>query len=156
MRINQESLLMILVPNSAITITNTIKKLTLKRQWERIFLRSFEKSESYIKLNIVLNISAFMQNYSSNNFNISSIIINNKASNFISDNGVLTMFCFLKTIKNQIFNCHLYLWVLEGCPDESFKDCHRQTPKPVVWIHSQKGQFLSQWVGLNCNKINRN
>ena len=70
MRINQESLLMILVPNSAITITNTIKKLTLKRQWERIFLRSFEKSESYIKLNIVLNISAFMQNYSSNNFNI--------------------------------------------------------------------------------------
>ena len=27
-------------------------------------------------------------------------------------------------------------WVLERCPDESFKDCHRQTPKPVVWIYS--------------------
>ena len=27
-------------------------------------------------------------------------------------------------------------WVLERCPNESFKDCPRQTPKPVVWIHS--------------------
>ena len=27
-------------------------------------------------------------------------------------------------------------WVLERCPDESFKDCHRHTPKPVVWIYS--------------------
>ena len=26
--------------------------------------------------------------------------------------------------------------VLERCPDESFKDCHRQTPNPVVWIYS--------------------
>ena len=26
--------------------------------------------------------------------------------------------------------------MLERCPDESFKDCHRQTPKPVVWIYS--------------------
>ena len=30
----------------------------------------------------------------------------------------------------------LCLWVLERCPDELFKDCHRQTPKPVVWTHS--------------------
>ena len=27
-------------------------------------------------------------------------------------------------------------WVLEICPDESFKDCHRQMPEPVVWIYS--------------------
>ena len=26
--------------------------------------------------------------------------------------------------------------MLENCPDELFKDCHRQTPKPVVWTHS--------------------
>ena len=25
--------------------------------------------------------------------------------------------------------------VLERCPDESFKNCHRQTSKPVVWTH---------------------
>ena len=30
----------------------------------------------------------------------------------------------------------LCLWVFERCPDELFKDCHRQTPKPVVWTHS--------------------
>ena len=46
-------------------------------------------------------------------------------------------------------------WLLERCPDELFKDCHRQTPKPVVWTHSlairrsQKGAIFSQrkrWV----------
>ena len=30
----------------------------------------------------------------------------------------------------------LCLWVLERFPNELFKDCHRQTPKPVVWTHS--------------------
>ena len=30
----------------------------------------------------------------------------------------------------------LCLWVLERYPCELFKDCHRQTPKPVVWTHS--------------------
>ena len=29
----------------------------------------------------------------------------------------------------------LCLWVLERCPGELFKDCHRQTPKQVVWTH---------------------
>ena len=27
-------------------------------------------------------------------------------------------------------------WVSERCTDESFKDFHRQTPKPGVWIYS--------------------
>ena len=30
----------------------------------------------------------------------------------------------------------LRIWVLERCPDELFKECHRQTPKTVVWTHS--------------------
>ena len=30
----------------------------------------------------------------------------------------------------------LCLWVLERCPSELFKDCHRKTPKPVVWTRS--------------------
>ena len=30
----------------------------------------------------------------------------------------------------------LCIWVLERCPNELFKNCHRQTPKPVVWNHS--------------------
>ena len=30
----------------------------------------------------------------------------------------------------------LCLWVLERCSGQLFKDCHRQTPKPVVWTHS--------------------
>ena len=58
-------------------------------------------------------------------------------------------------------------WVLERCPDESFNDCHRHTPKPVVWIHSlaftpqPKGAMFSQrkgwmvWKGLKHNKIMR-
>ena len=48
-------------------------------------------------------------------------------------------------------------WVLERCPHKSFKDCHRLTPKPVVWIHSQaitpppKGAIFShrkKWMVL--------
>ena len=49
----------------------------------------------------------------------------------------------------------LCLWVLERCPDELCKDCHRQTPKLVVWTHSlpitsqPKGTIFShrkRWV----------
>ena len=51
----------------------------------------------------------------------------------------------------------LCLWVLERCPNELFKDYHRQTPKPVVWTHSlaitlqPKGAIFShrnRWVVL--------
>ena len=51
----------------------------------------------------------------------------------------------------------LCLWVLESCPDNFFKDCHRQTPKPVVLTHSlaitpqPKGALFShkkRWVVL--------
>ena len=61
----------------------------------------------------------------------------------------------------------LCLWVLERCPGELFKNCHRQMPKPVVWIHSlaitpqPKGASFShrkRWMvskGLKHNKIVR-
>ena len=60
--------------------------------------------------------------------------------------------------------CH---WVLERCPDELFKDYHKQTPKPAVRIHSlaimpqQKGAIFShmnKWMvstGLKHHKIMR-
>ena len=47
------------------------------------------------------------------------------------------------------------LWVIERCPSELFKDCHRQTPKPVAWTHrlaitpQPKGAIFShrkRWV----------
>ena len=43
--------------------------------------------------------------------------------------------CVYLAIKNQISIVILCLWVLERCPGELFKDCHRQTPTPVVWTH---------------------
>ena len=44
--------------------------------------------------------------------------------------------CVYLAIKNQISIVILCLWVLERCPGELFKDCHRQTPKRVIWTHS--------------------
>ena len=38
--------------------------------------------------------------------------------------------------RNRFSIVILSLWVLERCPGELFKDCHRQTPKPIVWTHS--------------------
>ena len=61
----------------------------------------------------------------------------------------------------------LCLWVLERCPVELFKDCHRQTPNPVVWTHSlaitPKPKWtifshMKRWVvltGLKHHKIMR-
>ena len=54
---------------------------------------SFEWNESYTKLNFVSNSSAYLQKISSNSF----IIL--EANNFISDNGVLTLFCFHKAMR---------------------------------------------------------
>ena len=59
----------------------------------------------------------------------------------------------------------LCLWVLERYPGKLFKDCHRQTPKPVVWTYSlaitpqPKGAIVShgkRWMvstGLKHHKI---
>ena len=61
----------------------------------------------------------------------------------------------------------LCISVLERCPVELFKNCHRQTPKPVVWTHSlaitskPKGTIFShmkRWMvltGLKHQKIMR-
>ena len=64
-----------------------------------------------------------------------------EASIFISDNGVLTWFWFLKNdvctwaLRIRFSIVMLCLWVLGRCPGELFKDCHRQTWKPVVWTY---------------------
>ena len=79
-----------------------------------------------------------------------------------SENNVFTW-------PSRISKRHLCLWVLERCPDESLKDCRRQTSKPVVvWIHSlaimpqPKGAIFShrkRWVlvtGFKHNQIMQN
>ena len=77
-----------------------------------------------------------MQKSSSNSFNL----LGSKPFSFLT---MAFWHCFVSwkqwvnlAIKNQISIVILCLWVLERCPDELFKDCHRQTPKPVVWTHS--------------------
>ena len=81
-----------------------------------------------------------------------------EASNVISDNRVLTLFCFLKTMcvlghqesekdveasnvisDNRVLTLFCFLKTMcvlghqESEKDgELFTDCHRQTPKPVV------------------------
>ena len=44
--------------------------------------------------------------------------------------------CVYLAIKIRFSIVILCRWVLERCLYDSFKDCHRQTPKPVVWIYS--------------------
>ena len=53
---------------------------------------SFQENESDIKLNFVLNSSAYMQKI------LQTVSIKWEASIFISDKGVLTLFGFLKTM----------------------------------------------------------
>ena len=77
-----------------------------------------------------------------------------------SENNVCTW-----PLKIKFSIVALYLWVLESCPNELYKDCHRQTPKLVIWTHSlvitpqPKGAFFShrkRWVvttGLKYHKI---
>ena len=63
---------------------------------------------------------------------------------FFTENNVCTW-----PSRNKFSIVILCHWVLEKCPDESFKDCYRLTPKPVFWIHSlavtpqPKGAILS-------------
>ena len=76
-----------------------------------------------------------------------------------------TMFCctllYVHSSRIRFSIVILCLWVLERCPDKLFKDCHRQTPKPVVWTHSlaitpqPKGAIFShrkRWVVLTWTK----
>ena len=141
MPINQESLLMIPMPHSAITVSQM--HIPSKTHFQKavggvkkFFCVSFEWNESNTKLNFVLNRSAYMQKKSSNWFNI----LGSKHFHLwqwsfdivlFSENNVCT---WLSRIRFSIVI--LCRWVLERCPDESFKDCHRQTPKLVVWIYS--------------------
>ena len=65
--------------------------------------------------------------------------------------------CVYLAIKNQIFNRHSMPLSVRKMSRQIFKDCHRQTPKPVVWTHSlaitpqPKGAIFShrkRWVVL--------
>ena len=77
-----------------------------------------------------------MQNFSSNSFNI----LGSKHFHLWQWSFDMVLFS-----ENNVCNWPsrirfsiviLCRGVLERCPDESLKDCHRQTSKPVVWIHS--------------------
>ena len=76
-----------------------------------------------------------MQKLSSNIFNIlGSMCFHLLQWSFdivlFSENKVCT--CPSRIRFSTVILC---LWVLERRPGELFKDCHRQTPKPVVWTH---------------------
>ena len=81
------------MPNSVSnehTLKNTLSKGS---GWgNEILMQSIEYNESDIKLNFVLNSSAYMQKI------LQTVSIYWEASIVISDNGVLTLFCFLKTM----------------------------------------------------------
>ena len=88
---------MIPVPNSAITVSQmhipSKSPLSKGSGWgKELLLWSFKENESDIKLNFVLNSSAYIQK------NLQTVSIYWEASIFISNNGVLTLFCFLKTM----------------------------------------------------------
>ena len=77
-----------------------------------------------------------MQNISSNSFNI----LGSKHFHLwqwsldivlFSENNVCT-----RQSRIRFSIVILCILVLERYPDELFKDCHRHTPKPVVWTHS--------------------
>ena len=90
MPMNQESMLLISMPDSA--NAHTPKTLSKGSGWgKEIILLSFEQNESGIKLNFVFDSSAYMQRISSN-----SIIILGSI-HFASENEVLVLFCFLET-----------------------------------------------------------
>ena len=120
MPITQESIWLISMPNSAITVSrmhippkNTLSKVS---GWgEEIRLWSFKQNESDIKLNFVLNSSAYMRKISSTIFFILG------STHFTSENWVLVLFCFLKTMfvlchQNQIFNRNSMLVTVRHMP----------------------------------------
>ena len=97
MSISQESLFLISMPNSAITVSQM--NIPLKTHFQKavggvkkFFCGHSSRMKVTSILNFVLNSSACMQKNSSNSFKYW------EASIFISDNGVLTVFCFLKTM----------------------------------------------------------
>ena len=112
MPMTQEFVWLIFMPNSAMTMSqmHPLKKhkkkkhkknnntLSLGSGWGKKFVWSFEQNKSYINLNYVLNISAYMQNISS------SIFFILESKHFTSENGILVLFCF--PINNQISNRH--------------------------------------------------
>ena len=89
---------MIPIPNPAITGSqmNIPSKTHFQKAVggvKKFFCGHLSRMKSDTKLNFVLNSSAYKQN------NLQTVSIYWEASIFISDNGVLTLFCFLKTMR---------------------------------------------------------
>ena len=140
MPIYQELLLMILMLNSVITVSQMhipskthFEKAVVGYRHSSVVIRAEWK---WYQIKLCLNSSHYMQK------KLRTVSIYWEASIFISVNRVLTLFCFLKTMcctwpsRIRFSIVILCCWVLERCPGEYFKDCHRQPPKLVVWIHS--------------------
>ena len=106
-----------------------------------------------------------MQNISSNSFNI----LGSKHFHLLQLSFDMVLF-YEKNVYTwpswiRFSIVILCIWVLERCPNELFKNCHRQTPKPVVWNHSlaitpqPKGAIFSHrnrwvvWTGLKHHTI---
>ena len=76
-----------------------------------------------------------MQNISSNSFNI----LGSKHFHLWQWSFDIVLFFEINVciwpLRVRFSIVILCIWVLERCPGELFKNCHRQTPKPVVWTH---------------------
>ena len=135
MPISQESLLLISMPNSAITVSQM--HIPSKTHFQRAVggVKKFFCGQCDIKLNYVLNSSAYMQIISSDSFSIlwskhfhlwqwSFDIV------LFTESNVCTW-----PLRIRFSIVILCLRVFQRCHCEWFNDCHRQTPKPVVWTH---------------------
>ena len=158
MPMTQESMWLISMPNAAKAVSQiNIPPKTLSKGsgWGKdILLWSFQQNKRGIKLNFVLNSSAYMQRISSNIF----LILGSK--HFTSENGVLVLFCFLKTIfvlchQESKFNRHSMLLNVRNMPhlivqklsETNVKtSCHRlvvtSQPKWTIFSHRKR------WVVL--------
>ena len=174
MAINQESILLISMPNSAKTVSQM--HIPPKTHFQKavggvrkLFCGHSSRIKSDIKLNFVLNSSSCMQKIYSNSF----IILESKPFHLWQWSFDI-VFVFWKQCvctwpsRIRFSIVILCLWLLERCPDVLNKDCHRQTPKPVVWTYSlviasqPKGAIFAlskSWVvstGSKHHKIMRN
>ena len=151
MPMTQESMWLMCMPNSAITVSQmhlppplppTHTNLPKGNGWDKEIVWSFEMNENDINLNYVLNISAYMQNISS------SIFFILESKHFTSENGVLVFF----SINNQISNRHSMHLSVRNMPHLIVQKNMQQTnaktsclnPKAGHYFTAKTGNFLSQ------------